>query len=100
MLFYITPLFISALGVARQQNWLKLGRGSKSLRNTALNINVICGMGNLTELHASSSKWYLVPFACVGDCHLTAGVSVATLQLCGNGTICAAACLVPLFKAA
>jgi len=61
-----------------------MGRGSKCLRNTALNINVICGMGNLTELHASSSKWYLAPLAYVGDYHLTAGISVATPQPCGK----------------
>lgn len=84
-MFFIShiSLFLT-LGVARKANWLKLGHGSKSLINTVLNINVICGMGNLTELHVSSSKWYLVPFACVGDCHFTAGVRVATLQLCGK----------------
>jgi len=83
--FFILPvsLFLT-LVVARQHNWLKLGSDSKWLRNTALNINVICRMGNLTELHFSSSKWYLVPLACGGDYHLTAGVSVATPQPCGK----------------
>ena len=41
-------------------------------------------MGNLPELHVSPSKWYVVPFACVWDCHSTAGVSVATRQLSGK----------------
>jgi hypothetical protein len=56
-------------------------------------------MDNLSQLHVSSSKWYLVPFACVGDCHLTAGVIVATLNFATNGGICAA-CLVRSFRAA
>lgn len=79
MFFVLHLSLFVTLGVARQQNWLKLGRGSKSLRNTALNIDVICEMRNLSKLHVSSSKWYVVPFAYVGDCHLTAGVSVAAI---------------------
>ena len=82
--FFVLPLSLFlTLVFARQHNWLKLGRGSKCLRSTVLNINAICKMGNLTELQAISSKWYLVPLACVGDYHLTAAVSVATPQLCG-----------------